>query len=47
MWRRLTIAKAAFRKLNVADDLSWTLGNMDFLGKVLGIRDMYRPLDEG
>jgi len=40
MWRRLPVAEATFGKINVAEDPSWTLGNVDFLGKILGIRDM-------
>jgi len=38
-WRRLTVVETLFRKLNVVEDLSWTLGNMDSLVEVLGIRD--------
>ena len=46
MWRRLTVTEAAFEKMNVTEDVSWTLRNVDFLGKVLGIRDTCRHPDE-
>ena len=41
------MAEATFGKMNVAEDPSWTLRIGDFLGKVLGIRDTCRHLDEG
>ena len=46
MWRRLTVAEAIFGKLNVTEDLIWTLGNMDSLVEVLDIRDTCRHLEE-
>ena len=38
--------KAALGKTNVAGDPSWTL-DVDFFGKVLGIKDICRHPDEG
>jgi len=33
------VAEAVFGTLNVAEDLSWTLGNVNSLVEVLGIRN--------
>ena len=41
------MAETNFGKMNVAKDLSWILGNVDFLVKVFGIRDMCRCPDGG
>ena len=39
------MVEAVFEKLNVAEDLSWTPGNVDSLVEVVGIRDTCRYPD--
>ena len=42
MWRMMTL-----EKLDVVEAPDWTLGVVDFLGKVLDSRDMCHYSDEG
>ena len=42
MWQRMTSGK-----LDVAEAPGWTLGVVDFLGKVLGSKDTCYHFDEG